>query len=501
MSQPVQVAHWGAQQTTPRTHEPQHDGYATRTSSIGPARLRLRGAQRAAAEDRGATLLIAIISMLMMLAFGAFAVDLAAAWSQRSQNQGAVDTGGVAGALQTRGVGKTAAIAAADVEIIRITYATMSPDMTLTDWTAQWTACSDPGKGVEFTISATSDCISYTNSLSKVRVLLPKIPTDTTFAGIIGVDTLRTDAFAEIGSSLSAVGAVLPFGLPGNAANDPQICLKTGPEPQSIEPCDGPDTGNFSFIDITEFGNDDMGTSTQCTGATNTRMARNIARGIDHPLAIAPSEFAPFRTDLAGCQDGNFNYGPYSLTTETGNKVGVIDNGFIEGVGSYPGRLTLSTDTVTHGGRTWDDKPLWEYLNPAGQAFCAPYLTGPAWNHDDMATCVSNMAGSTPYFLEAIAGSARFGWVPLFYGIDLGLGNTTHNVLEFRSVYIQTTFWSCTPDSCAAIHDPSEPLQGSLAVNDKLEAVTAIQIPSGNLPFTIADGFGKGGEVVHAIIR
>jgi hypothetical protein len=439
--------------------------------------------------------------MLVLLAFAAFAVDLASAWSQRAQNQGAVDPGAVAGAMQTRGVTKAAAIAASDVEIIRITYSTLAPDMTLAEWAARWAACLDQDKGSEFTTTATSDCISYTNSLSKVRVLLPRIATETTFAGLIGIETLYTNAFAEVGTSLSGIGAVLPFGLPGNAATNPEICLKTGAEPQSISPCDGPDFGNFSFIDITEFGNDEMGTTTQCIGSTNSRLARNVARGIDHPIAIAPGEFAALRTDLAGCQDGNFNYAPYTLTTETGNKVGVLGNGFIEGIGSLPGRLTLSSDTVTYAGRTWDDKPLWEYLNAAGQIFCAPFRSEPSWTHDEIAACTAAMTGTTAYFVEDIANAPRFGWVPLFYGFDLGTGNTTLNVVEFRSVYIQTTLWSCTPSACDAIHNPSEPIEGTLQTTDKLEAVTAIQVPKGNLPFTIADGFGKGGETVYAITR
>lgn len=452
-------------------------------------------------RERGATVILVVTAMVGMFLFGAFAVDLGSAWSQRRQNQGAVDTGTVAGALQTRGVSKAAAIAAADAEIMRITRSSIDPTMSQTAWNALWAGCADPDKGAEFTITAASDCISYTSTLAKIRVRTPLIGTTTTFATFMGIDTLYTDAAAEVTIAFGGLGAVLPFGMPGNAAANAEICLKTGADPQSVAPCDGPTTGNFSFLDITEYGNAAMGTTTSCTGATNTRLARNIARGIDHPIITAPNATASFRRDVDGCLDGNVNYAPYSLTTETGNKVGVLDNGFIEGVSGLPGRLTLSSNTITAGGKTFDDTPLWAYLNQAGRVFCANELGGfPVANHDDMLFCMSQMTGNTVYFEESLGDSARFGWVPLFYGTDLGTGNTTHNISEFRPVYIQTTMWSCNPNDCGAIHNPSEGIIGTLESTHKLEAVSAMQIPRGALPDAIDDGFfGEGSETVYAI--
>ena len=440
-------------------------------------------------------MVLAIASMVMLLMFGAFAVDLGAAWSQRRENQGSVDTSGVAAALQTRGVGQAAAIAAADTEVVRITYVSINPDMTLAQWTAEWAACTDPDKGPEFTITGSSDCISYASSLSKIRVRTPLVDTNTSFAAIIGLDTLQTDAFVEVIITLSGGGAVLPFGVPGAASGSTEICLKTGANPKTVPPCDGPDTGNFGFLDITEYGNITFGSTTLCNGATNTRLGRNIARGVDHPILEAPGAASPFRRDITGCQDGNINYGPYSLTTEPGNKTGVLDNGFIDGVSGLPGRLTLSSDTISQGGKTFDDKPLWEYLNAAGQTFC-----GPIGDHDAMAVCLAGMAGSTTYFLDSLATSPRFAWVPLFYGVDLGMGQTTLNIDEFLPIYIQTTLWSCNAGSCDAIHDPSEGITGTIAGNSKLEAVSALQIPRANLPEVIDDGFfGSGSETLYAI--
>lgn len=449
------------------------------------ARRRARGEEY---DERGATMVLVTVSLLMLLLFGAFAVDLGAAWSQRRENQAAVDTGGVAGALQTRGVSQAAAIVASDTEIVRITYNSIDPDLTFAEWTAAWATCTDPDKGAEFTITGSSDCISYTSSLSKMRVKTPEVDTKTTFAQVIGIDTLQTDAVAEIIITVRIEGKVLPFGLPGGAAGQSEICLKSGSNPNGIPPCDGPVTGNFGFVDISEYGNEQLNTTTVCDAETNLRMARNIARGIDHPIATAPNAAAPFRTDLAGCYDGNINYQPYSLTTETGNKTGVLDNGFIDGSGGYPGRLTNSTNLYTQGGKSFDNTALSAYLNANGRALCTSAVGAPGaapllWNHDEMATCLAAWTSANGVIFEdTINDAARFGWVPLFYGVTLGNGNTTLNIEEFRPVFIQTTFWKCNSTSCDAIHDPAEPIMGAIAGNANLEAVTGLQLPKQALP-------------------
>lgn len=462
-------------------------------------RRRVRGER----DERGATMMLVTISMVMLLLFGAFAVDLGAAWSQRRENQAAVDTAGVAGALQTRGVDQATAIALADTEIVRITYQSIAPNMTLAQWAAEWATCTDPAKGAEYTVTGSSDCISYTGSLSKIRVKTPLVDTNTTFAAIIGLDTLQTDAFAEVLIALKLDGNVLPFGLPGDAAGVEEICLKSGSNPNGIPPCDGPVTGNFGFLDISEYGNEEIPTVTQCTGDTNNRLARNTARGIDHPIVKTPppGAAAPFRTDLAGCNSGNINYHPYSLMTDTGNKTGVLDAGFIDGIDGYPGRLDDPTAPFTYvqGGKSFDDTPLSYYLNANGIAFCTGIVGVPAapplrYTHDEMAACLDmyNPATDGILFEPTLQTAPRFGWVPLFYGTDLGAGNTTLNIREFRPVYIQTTFWKCNASNCDAIHDPQEPLGGTdmaISGNDAVEAVTAIQLPRLSLPTNILDPF------------
>jgi hypothetical protein len=456
-------------------------------------------------------MLLATISMVMLLLFGAFAVDLGAAWSQRRENQAAVDPAGVAGALQTAGLLQGAAIAAADAEVIRITYSSIDPAMTFSQWQAEWAACTDPDKGAEYTVTGSSDCISYNRNLQKLRAKTPLVETQTTFAGVIGIDTVSTDAFVEVilGQDRSG-GGVLPFGLPGGAAGDIEICLKTGANPKNVVPCDGPDTGNFGFLDITEYGDvaAEDPTLVSCNGTVNARLSRNIARGVDHPMVEAPLANSPFKRDITGCTSGNWHFNPYSLTTGTGNRTGVLDAGFIEGVSGLPGRLTLSSDRVSQGGKTFDDKPLWEYLNVAGQSLCPGVI-----DKAGMAACITKIRANpgTVYFWgegEAgpdIATSPRFAWVPLMHGTTLGNGSTTLNIDEFRPIYVQTTLWSCDANACDATHDPSEPggIVGTIKQNSKLEAVSAFQIPRSNLPDSVDDGFfgTSGADIFYAITK
>jgi Flp pilus assembly protein TadG len=475
------------------------------------AAQRMRRRVRGETADRGATMMLVTISMVMLLLFGAFAVDLGGAWSQRRENQAAVDTAGVAGALQTRGVDQATAIAQADVEIVRITYQSIAPNMTLAQWAAEWATCTDPAKGAEYTITGSSDCISYTGSLSKIRVQTPLVDTNTTFAGIIGLDTLQTDAAVEVMIALKLDGNVLPFGLPGGSSTATEICLKSGSNPNGIPPCDGPVDGNFGFLDISEYGNEELSTTTLCTGETNLRLARNTARGIDHPIVKAPNAAAPFRTDLAGCTSGNINYQPYSLMTDTGNKTGVLDAGFIDGIAGYRGALDdpAAPYTFNQGGKSFDDTPLSYYLNANGISRCETVLGVTAaplplrFTHDEMAMCLSSWTpGWGIIFNPGLQDASRFGWVPLFYGLTLGSGNTTLNIEEFRPVFIQTSFWKCNATSCDAIHDPSEPIAGSIGGTANLEAITAIQLPRMSLPANILDPFTyDDSNTLYAIIE
>jgi Flp pilus assembly protein TadG len=479
-------------------------------------------------DESGASLILVTLCFIVLLGFAAFAVDASAARSQRRENQGAVDTAGLSGIQVTAEKLRAVAVADATNEVVRISYESLfdtppkPADPTFAEWQAAWASCADSTKPSEYTITGSSDCVSFTAGLQKMRSRLPDIDVDTTFGQVLGRDSIRTGAISVVGVELNGgTGAILPFGLPGSAANDPHVCLKTGPEPQSEDPCDGPASGNFSFLDITQFGFDpNFNTSTLCQGNTNGRLAQNIAEGIDHSLREAPSPGASPWLDRALCNDGNFSSRPYTLTTETGNgKGGALMDGLVNGIAGIDGRLTQAGGPTTNvAGNAIDHRPLWFYLTSSGRSFCENYtgtaFSGAPGDHDLLVSCLRepthyDAAGNWDegvIFESTLADAERFAWVPLFFDTTLGNGSTDHNIQDFRPVYLQTTFWKCNAGGCRFIHDPGElPLGGTGGGpgNSSIEALTAIQMPLGALPTSISvDGNpDSAGTLVYSLIE
>ena len=436
-------------------------------------------------SERGATLIIFMLVIVVLMGFAAFAVDVAAALAQRRQNQAAVDLGALAGLQFMVDRSRAAAVGDAEQEIMRLTHASINVDVTPDAWADAWRTCIDATKPVEFSVTATSDCVSFTPNLERLRVRLPTIAVETSFGRILGRDVIETTAVATVGLAVPSGGAVLPFAL---AAGDggSHVCLKTGANPKTIDPCDGGDTGNFGFLDITQFGSVAAGTVQSCTGDTTDRLASNVAGGVDHPLGTAPSSGAPSHDDRTACLAQTYGARPYTVVTETGNGKGdALHAGFVAGVDGRPGRLTASDGTATVAGYAIDDTPLWDHLSTDGRAFC-----GAVANHDDLASCMDGWSVGDPVLFDGSVGdAARFAWVPTLWSESLGNGSSDHHLKGFEAVYVQTTLWSCTAASCSAVHDPGEPLAGSAPGRGslKLDAASAFRLRPGMLPDELAD--------------
>lgn len=456
-------------------------------------------------DESGTSLLLLVLSLVVLLGFAAVAIDGAAAWSLKRQDQSAADTGAIAGALFTAGKTKAEAIADATDEIVRITYNTVDPQMTLAQWRTEWDTCVDPTKPAIFTDTGTSDCISFTSNLSKVRVHTPEIPWETTFAKVIGFDEVITRAFAEVDTEEADSGGVMPFALPGEAADSQEICLKTGSNPKDVEPCDGPDTGNFGFADFSKFGDPPEGISSVCQGG-NDRLEDNIALGIDHILSTAPL-YPPVTSDdifedRAACNDGNINAQPWNFDTQPGNVAQALDDGLVDVTSNgVPGRLTRPAPfRESVRGHLLDDTKLSQYLFGAGITVCGAVGVP---DHDAMINCLENYPGSGQWFTEQLGQSPRFGWVPLVHETNLGPGGATVTIKEFRPVYIQTTFWGCNASGCDLEWDPDhEATAAPGPANKRVEAATAIQIPRAALPQSLQDvAPGTPGQVFYLLSR
>ena len=459
-------------------------------------------ASRIVHEEEGTVLVLMTLMLVVLMGFAAIAIDGAAAWALKRQDQSGADTSAIAGAMHTAGRSKTDAMSDAEAEIIRITYSTMTPDMTSDEWAAEWAACIDGEKPSAFTETHSSDCISFTDNLSRIRVRTPIIPWHTTFGKVLGFDRIDTDAVAEVSTALTANGGVLPFGMPGGTQTATEVCLKTGANPKNISPCDGPDGGNFGFLDFTHYGNDELGTSTLCHGGGTDTIERNIAVGIDHNLGTSTDPYATPHTELAGCQDGNVNYLPYHVDTETGNMAQVLDDGFVDGTDGLDGRLARGSNRVSVRGNMLDDTPLWDYLNDAGRTLCG----WPIADHDTFDTCLADNLSAGVWsggeiFTTDILRAPRFGWVPLLLEPSLGAGTTTVTIAGFMPIYIQTTFWGCNATGCDLEWDPGQAVSPG-PNNKKIEASTAVNIPIGALPQAIRDiAPGNGTQVTYLLSK
>ncbi len=457
---------------------------------------------RLRSDEEGATLILVALSLIMLFGFAAIAVDGAMAWSQKRENQAAADTGALAGAQFVADKPEGQAMDDAETEVIRITYNTIEPDLTFVEWETAWAACVDAEKPGEYTKTNSSDCVSFNADLTKMRVRLPDIEMQTAFAQVLGHETIATSGEAEVELIPSTkAGGVLPFGLPWAVSGDIEVCLKSGANPKNVSPCDGPDTGNFGFLDITQFGSDSLGTSTKCSGNTISRMSRNIAQGADHKLSKAASAGVTPLVDRTVCSSGDHHLEPYTLTTETGNKTGVLQTGLVTGFpgDGVSGRLARGENLRNVGGAGLDDTPLWQFLNSNGQNLC-----GAVSNHDAMVSCINSWStGYGPIFTEDLQDAVRWAWVPIFWENTLGNGNTDRTIREFRPVYLQTTFWKCKSSSCGIVYDPAETVGGSgKAGGAQIEALTAIMIPRLALPEALRDGAnGAPGETVYVLIK
>ncbi|NND04382.1 MAG: hypothetical protein HKN91_16520, partial [Acidimicrobiia bacterium] len=256
------------------------------------------------ATQRGASAIVVAASLLLLLGMAAVAVDLGAGFNERRQGQTAADLGALAGALEYVSVDETTTL----LEVLGTVRSNLisdygnSADPHDTAWIDLWRGCSDtPPNGFNpWPLSATMQTNGWTgfsgNSMScvsaskdTIRVRIPDQLVDTAFGGAIGTNELRTSALAHATIRFVAGGGARPFGVV-NGASTGSICLTT--RSGSVPPCDGPDSGNFGTINSQQWGDPDVGTTTNCGVAGNAELATNIALGSDHLIGTADPWYA-----------------------------------------------------------------------------------------------------------------------------------------------------------------------------------------------------------------
>lgn len=472
-------------------------GYET---ELGVDMRMLKWAGRPQDDEQGAVAILVAASLVMLMGFAAVTVDVGAAFNERRQDQSAADMAAMVAVQFARGSANLAT--AADNGA---TQAMIVANSTLDNpAAADWAACSDPAPLP--VVSAVSPCISFSSNLQRSRVVVPTIAVATTFGQVLGQSSIDTSAFAEAQGLLGQEGKVLPFGLPGAAANDTEVCLRTNNN--TPPPCDGPDQGNFGTLDFAIYGYADI-TNTACNPNPQHALETNMVVGVDHPLGIVDGQV---RTDAGYCPI--FNARPNHVQGQTG--IGsALYPGMVTGTshyldGSYPGRLARGGNriTVEAGSPRLDNTPLWAYID-GGSA--KPASCGSVSDSAGMAQCISDWRSGSygdPLFRISIDTAVRFGAVPQLTAGAWGNGTQLYGIADLIPVYIQGTFWKCTGGTtCDIIHYPGDPAASSgvgASVNgaNRLNGISAFVLDLDMLPEPLRSNFPSSPEQVdYALVK
>ncbi len=443
------------------------------------------------AED-GAILPLAAIVIILLMGFAALGVDASAAYADKRQAQSAADAGVIAGALLY--LDPSSATPAAIAQQVKDFVALNAPGVAPTD--ADWTGCTDSTKPLEYNPledppgTPISDCISLkqvSNAPALLRVRMPNWDMPTSFAGLIGFDTVAVSATATAELRYSTNQKILPFSVPANA--NVEECMGTSPAgllPDDTAPCSGGSQGNFGLIESPWFGAADpqfTDAETNCSNSASqltadTRARHHLAYGLDHLITEWPSPPVPpaVGSQSAGgdtgadtCQSADDGVVPFIIATDTGstnNGPGriVLQDGMMGDdpsvtSGSLPGRLRQpsspgSSDTrmnfVTTGWtRSLDNVGLWEYLvDPSvGTDEChSNQFFGKDGRErtDQLIDCLTP-GNATPIFDLDILQSPRFAVVPVLnHNSGEVAGKKWWAVLGLKPIYLQSSWFDCT---------------------------------------------------------
>jgi hypothetical protein len=460
-------------------------------------------------HERGATAVLVAATMIVLIGMAAIAIDVGAGFNERRQDQTAADLSVMAGAINSVNGGTAVRTQVLDLAERNLSY-------TSAEEQALWENCVDPAAqrntepGDNFTAlpaptgwtlaDPANWCISFDSAKGLLRVRVPDQITETSFAGVLGTDTLTTSAAAVSEVTFgSGSGGILPFGLPSTAGGGEHLCLSSGPAGNAQPPCTGGSAGNFGTIIIRQFGNVDLGTTPNCNASNpNNLLAQNIAVGADHIVVTDPDGLVANEV-----RDACFNPFVDTLNTDTGFPNNGAEQGLVGPVpGGFTPRLQLAGPTTNVFGNSVNDTPLWTYFLPISNgsngnpdygggvtaavsddapASCDPASfvagtmdwdndlvpddvdgdgtpdEGDSWEH--LVICFrqfngdQNFDGDTtdpgdtgPYDQVIVDGSilsntARFAYVPQFWESNLGNGSSWLHIQRFRAVYLQATTW------------------------------------------------------------
>lgn len=466
-------------------------------------------------DDRGASAILIALSMVVILGIAALVIDaMGAGFNERRQDQSAADVGALAavqfavptniGNTSCTGSGIALSRCNGATEAIEVANATLD-DPSLADWSNS-ALCGTPPAG--FTVSSVSACVAFNSNNQRAWVRIPTIERPTSIAPAVGIDSISTSAQAIAGSSTNNPGGVLPFLLPGNAAATDYNCLKAGANPKFGACDDSPVVGNFGSADFYLYGDNDKNWTSKCSGDTNGRLVANIARGIDHPISTHPTGSGGGISETSNCPD--YNAEPNLVDSQTGIgsnlEDGLLYGGSSYSPSSYPGRIEDSSGyKVRNGGGSTpaayvNDNPLWSYLSTSSSLNFTPCDDTTVVDPATMESCIAwAKANLKEVFNEHLVNDSRFGWVPELWESDFGAisSGKNYHIKDFRPVYLDTTWYKCNANSCAAMYTPGVGDSGSCPANPSEPRITCGTPASKHDGLEALTAFVLSKDIVH----
>jgi len=446
-------------------------------------------------HDEQATILpLFAVLLLVLLGFAAIGVDASAAFAEKRQSQSAADAAVLAAALEYLAPTSPSGLdIAAQVKSYAATNAPGTPSSD-----ADWASCLDPDKPADYSpvldtsitpAVAISDCISLkqvNGEPALLRVRLPNWDMPTSFAGLIGFDTVAISATATAELRYAELSNVLPFSLPSDYGTEQ--CLATSPAglladgPPGSNSCGKSSNGNFGFIDSPWFGaGKPHFTIPQGCGTTpypnfKTRTPHNLAIGLDHLITTfpggSPGDGISFNVTDPGVDTCSASAGtvPYILATQPGDtqtgrellQEGLLGVDPSPTAASAPGRLRQAPlpkySDSPMGFRTnvanydVDNVGLWKYLiatdNNGTECDLGSFGGAGRELTDQMFNCLDQTRTWETMFDSDLLVSPRFALVPVLnYKVGDLTGKGYWAVKELRPVYLQMTWYNCTKGS------------------------------------------------------
>jgi hypothetical protein len=417
-------------------------------------------------DERGVTMVLFALTVVVLLVMVSFTVDLGQTYNERHLDQASVDSATLGGALKLF-TASTNPLQAAVTEARDF----VDRDLGRSVPPAAWTSCVDTGhlywssNDPALGLANGSQCISFDRGFAKLRVAVPTQQVRTSFAAVIGINSLSTTALAEAGNGGSGAAGTLPFSVFSTAAAGNETCLKGGTNGNSSGDCGGSANGQFGAFNPYYYTAVNGNAASICTSGDQTQpLARSVADGLDHRFGFyAPyNPGDPERRNGSACPQNALPALPNTVDRSQGFSSNDVTFGFLSG-GAWPSNADPFTGRLTRGpyvsanvhiyGRNIDNTPLWAFItsgaNLPGSCVTAraqPSSFAPsaaAGYKATMKQCLVDWAApNTSYdqlFVEDLARSPRFASVPKFAEAETDSGTFFH-IIGFVPVFVEAIY-------------------------------------------------------------